>query len=71
MQKRQRLIECAVHGVFLLLGLIPAGCVLLITVYLVLPGIRQIGLSAFLPGDTWESAAAQPSFGILPFTPAL
>ena len=69
-RKRQPLVETAVHGVFLLLGLIAVGCVLLITVYLVLsgiPAIRQIGLAGFLLGDTWESTAAQPSFGILPF----
>lgn len=55
---------------FLLLGLITVGCVLLITVYLVLsgiPAIRQIGLKAFLFGDTWASTAAEPAFGILPF----
>ena len=70
MRKRQQLLETAVHGIFLLLGLITVGCVLLITVYLVLsgiPGIRQIGLFAFLLGDTWKSTAAQLSFGILPF----
>ena len=70
MKKRQQLVENMVHGVFLLLGLITVGCVLLITVYLVLsgiPGIRRIGLFAFLLGDTWGSTAAQPSFGILPF----
>ena len=70
MRKRQQFLENAVHGIFLLLGLITVGCVLLITVYLVLagiPGIRQIGLLDFLLGDTWESTAAQPSFGILPF----
>ena len=70
MRKRQQFLETAVHGIFLLLGLISVGCVLLITVYLVLagiPGIRQIGLLDFLLGDTWESTAAQPSFGILPF----
>lgn len=63
-------METAVHGVFLLLGLITVGCVLLITIYLVLsgiPAIRQIGLVPFLLGDTWASTAAQPSFGILPF----
>ncbi len=66
----KKLAETAVHGVFLLLGLITVGCVLLITVYLVLsglPAIRQIGLGDFLLGDTWASTAAQPSFGILPF----
>ncbi len=70
MRTRQRFSETAVHGVFLLLGLITVGCVLLITGYLVLsgiPAIRQIGLVPFLLGDTWESTAAQPSFGILPF----
>ena len=70
MQKRQRLVETVIHGIFLLLGLITVGCVLLITVYLVLsgiPAIRQIGLADFLLGDAWESTAAEPSFGILPF----
>ena len=69
-RKRQQLVETAVHGAFLLLGLITVGCVLLITVYLVLsgiPAIRQIGLVSFLLGDTWESTAKEPSFGILPF----
>ena len=69
-RKRQQLMETAVHGVFLLLGLITVGCVLLITVYLVLsgiPAIRQIGLLPFLLGDTWASTADPPSFGILPF----
>ena len=58
------------HGIFLLLGLITVGCVLLITAYLVvsgIPAIREIGLVAFLLGDTWASTAAEPSFGILPF----
>ena len=70
MRKRQILIEHTVHGIFLLLGLITVGCVLLISVYLILsgiPGIRQIGLIPFLLGNTWESTASEPSFGILPF----
>ena len=43
---------------------------MLITAYLVvsgIPAIREIGLVAFLLGDTWASTAAEPSFGILPF----
>ena len=43
---------------------------MLITVYLIvsgIPAIREIGLAAFLLGDTWASTAAEPSFGILPF----
>jgi len=70
MEKHQRFVEALVHGIFLVLGLITVGCVLLITVYLIfsgIPAIRQIGLFAFLLGDTWESTAAEPSFGILPF----
>lgn len=70
MRSQKRLMEAAVHGIFLMLGLVTVGCVLLITVYLVvsgIPAIRQIGLVPFLLGDTWESTAAQPSYGILPF----
>ena len=69
--KRSReALEIAVHGVFLLLGLITEGCVLAITVYLVLsglPAIREIGLWNFLFGKEWASTAADPRFGILPF----
>ena len=70
MQKRKHLLENVVHGIFLILGLVTAGCVLLITVYLVLSGlpvIRKIGLLPFLFGKTWASTASEPSFGILPF----
>ena len=70
MRSKKQLVETAVHGIFLVLGLVTIGCVLLITVYLVvsgIPAIRQIGLVPFLLGDTWESTAAQPSYGILPF----
>ena len=69
--KRSReVLEAAIHGVFLLLGLITVGCVLAITVYLVLsgiPAIREIGLWNFLFGKEWASTAADPKFGILPF----
>ena len=70
MQKRKHLLENVVHGIFLILGLVTVGCVLLITVYLVLsglPAIRKIGLLPFLFGKTWASTATEPSFGILPF----
>ena len=68
--KNNRLLETFVHGVFLVLGLITVGFVLLITVYLVaagIPAIREIGLVPFLLGQPWASTAAEPSFGILPF----
>ena len=69
-QQRKKLLETGMHGLFLVLGLITVGCVLLITVYLVIsgiPAIRQIGLWEFLSGKVWASTAAQPSYGILPF----
>lgn len=68
--KKSKAFETAVHGVFLLLGLITVGCVLLITVYLIIsgiPAIREIGLVKFLFGKEWASTAAEPKFGILPF----
>ena len=70
MKKKNNLFESIIHGVFLLLGLVTIGCVLMITVYLVIsgiPAIREIGLRNFLFGDTWASTAAQPLYGILPF----
>ena len=63
-------MENAIHGFFLLMGLVTVGCVLLISVYLVvsgIPAIREIGLVKFLFGPVWNSNAAEPQFGILPF----
>ena len=68
--KKRKAFETIVHGIFLILGLITVGCVLLISVYLIvsgLPAIRRIGLVPFLFGKTWDSTGADPSFGILPF----
>lgn len=70
MKNRKAAFERFVYGVFLLIGLVTVGCVLLITVYLViagLPAIREIGLVQFLFGKVWASTAAEPSYGILPF----
>ena len=70
MKTKQNLTETAVHGVFLLLGLVTVACVLLITVYLIvsgIPAIREIGLIEFMLGKKWASTAAEPQFGILPF----
>lgn len=70
MKNKKQLLEDVIHGMFLVLGLITIGCVLLITVYLILsgiPAIREIGPVDFLLGDTWKSTAREPSFGILPF----
>ena len=68
--RRKQLAENVIHGFFLLMGLVTVGCVLLITVYLIvagIPAIREIGLVKFLFGPEWDSAAAEPKFGILPF----
>ncbi len=69
-QKKQAL-ERAIHGVFLLLGLVTVGCVLLITIYLIvsgIPAIRKIGLVPFLFGKVWASTSkTNPQYGILPF----
>ena len=68
--KKKKIFETAVHGIFLLLGLVTVGCVLLISVYLVasgIPAIREIGFWNFLFGTGWASTAAEPKFGILPF----
>ena len=70
MKDRKQRMEKAVHGVFLVLGLITVAFVLLITVYLVvagLPAIRQIGLKDFLFGQRWAPTSSDAAYGILPF----
>lgn len=70
MKNRKKIFENFVHGIFLVLGLITVASVLLITVYLVIsgiPAIKEIGIFDFLFGQEWESTAAEPKFGILPF----
>lgn len=70
MKNKKQILEDVIHGVFLILGLTTVGCVLLITVYLIIagiPAILEIGLLDFLLGDTWQSTSQTPSFGILPF----
>ncbi|MGI6334363.1 MAG: phosphate ABC transporter permease subunit PstC [Saccharofermentanales bacterium] len=69
-KSKKKLVENIIHGVFLVLGLVTVGCVLLITVYLIvsgIPAIREIGLIDFLFGKEWASTAAEPKYGILPF----
>ena len=67
---KKQAFERVIHGIFLILGLVTVGCVLLITVYLIIagiPAIAEIGLSEFLFGTEWKSTSAEPKFGILPF----
>ena len=42
MAQKKKIWEAVIHGMFLILGLITVGCVLLITVYLVISGIPAI-----------------------------
>ena len=68
--KNKKQVERIIGGIFLLLGVITVGCVLLITIYLVvsgLPAIIEIGPIDFLLGKKWASTAAESSYGILPF----
>ena len=70
MKNKARVMENLIHALFAALGLVTVGCVLLITVYLVIsgiPAIRQIGLVPFLTGKVWSSTSAEPKYGILPF----
>ena len=70
MKNKNKLSENLIKGIFLILGLITVGCVLLITVYLIItgiPAIKKIGLIDFLFGTTWASTASEPAYGILPF----
>ena len=68
--KKKKLLENIIHGIFLILGLITVGCVLMITIYLIIsgiPAIKEIGLIDFLFGKEWASSADDPKYGILPF----
>jgi len=69
-KKSKNISETVIHGVFLVMGLVSVGFVMLITVYLIIsgiPAISEIGLFKFLLGTKWASTAKEPLFGILPF----
>ncbi|HPX70620.1 MAG TPA: phosphate ABC transporter permease subunit PstC [Bacillota bacterium] len=66
----KKMLEKLVEVIFLVLGLVSVGSVLVITAYLVaagIPAIREIGLADFLFGKVWASTASEPKYGILPF----
>ena len=63
-------LEAVMNFIFFLCGILAVGCVLLISVYMVIsgvPAIQKIGLLRFLFGTRWASTAADPAYGILPF----
>jgi len=68
MKKLKNPTEKIIEGIFLILGLITVGFVLLITVYLIIsgiPAIRETGLFDFLFGKAWDYS--KNLYGILPF----
>ncbi len=68
--KTNKIAENLIHGIFLILGLVTVGSVLLITIYLIIagiPAIGKIGIIKFLFGTKWAPTSAEPSYGILPF----
>lgn len=68
--KKNQLMEKLIHCIFLSLGMVAVGSVILITAYLVvsgIPAIREIGLADFLLGRKWASTQSEPEYGILPF----
>lgn len=70
MKHTNQTAERLIHGLFFILGLVTVGCVLLISIYLIisgLPAILEIGLIDFLFGAEWNPSAEEPKFGILPF----
>ena len=73
MKRGQKLdmLESGMHLLFFLCGFVAVAFVLVITIYLVisgLPAIREVGVTEFLFGTTWDSAnKTDPKYGILPF----
>ena len=70
MKNRAKRIETMVYGIFLILGLVTVGAVLLISFYLIIsgiPAIGEIGLIDFLSGKEWSPTGEEAKFGILPF----
>ena len=68
--KVKHIVERVMNAVFFLCGIVSIAAVLLITLYMIiagLPAIKEIGLFDFLFGTVWQSTAADPKFGILPF----
>lgn len=68
--KVKHVIERVMNTVFFICGMVSIAAVLLITIYTViagLPAILEIGPIDFLFGQVWQSTAADPQFGILPF----
>ena len=62
-------LEAVMNFIFFLCGILAVGCVLLISVYMVIsgvPAIQEIGLFRFLFGTRWASTAAYRMKGRMP-----
>ncbi|MBR6510494.1 MAG: phosphate ABC transporter permease subunit PstC [Clostridia bacterium] len=67
---KNKLFENIMQAIFLILGLIAVGFVLLISFYLIIsgiPAILEIGVFKFLFSKSWAPTSPQENFGILPF----
>jgi len=63
-------VEAIMNFLFFLCGILAIGCVILISVYMIIsgvPAIGQIGFVDFIFGTEWASTASEPKYGILPF----
>lgn len=70
LKKTADFLEKFMNGIFTLCGFVAVAFVLTITIFLIIsgvPAIKEIGVFKFLFGTVWASAAAEPSYGILPF----
>lgn len=69
MKNKTKTLEAIVHGIFLILGLVTVGAVLLISIYLIIsgsPAIKEIGPVNFF-GKQWDPTGQNAKYGILPF----
>ena len=65
-------LEAVMNFIFFLCGILAVGCVLLISVYMVIsgvPAIQKIGLFRFLFGPRWASTGWSPASSLWSFPP--
>lgn len=70
LKKAANFFEKIMNIIFTICGFLAVAFVILITGFLVVkgtPAIGKIGIIDFLFGTVWQSTAAEPSYGILPF----
>lgn len=68
--KTKQLKENIIYAIFLILGLLTVGFVLLISIYLIIagiPAIKEIGFIKFIFSTRWAPTSSDSGYGILPF----